>query len=66
MPAIISQVEGLGKSWGNCTEIRIKPPPTHFKYSEGGSADLEPVGRTGGEQFPSDRLIPRWSEGRNP
>lgn len=28
MPAIISQVEGLGKSWENCTGIRIKAPPT--------------------------------------
>lgn len=28
MPAIISQVEGLEKSWENCTGIRIKAPPT--------------------------------------
>ena len=59
MPAIISQVEGLGKSWENCTGVRIKAPSTRFKYAEGGSAGLEWVGRTwrgGGEvrQFASD------------
>lgn len=35
MPAIISQVEGLGKSWDNCTRIRIKTP-SPFKYRDGG------------------------------
>lgn len=35
MPAIISQVEGLGKSWENCTRIRIKTP-SPFKYSDRG------------------------------
>ena len=62
MPAIISQVEGLGKSGQNCAGIRIRfpptprPPRTHFKYSEGGSGDLEDVGRMGGRggQFASD------------
>lgn len=49
MPVIISQVEGLGKSWENCTGIRIKAPSTRFKYSEGGSGDLEGVGRTAEE-----------------
>ena len=27
MAAIISQVEGLGKSWENCAGIRIRLPP---------------------------------------
>lgn len=45
MPAIISQVEGLGKSWENCTGIRIKAPPTRFKYRR--ECSLGGVGRMG-------------------
>lgn len=48
MPAIISQVEGLGKSQGNCTRIRIKTPsPSNIVTEE--IEDIEGPGRAVGE-----------------